>query len=126
MPFQASGKAVKKAVSACDKKKRKKRKESFANYIYKVLKQFHPDTGISSEALSFMNSFVIDIFERIAAESSRLAHNLESSTITCQEIQNAVRHLLPGELAVKAAYVGIQAVKRYTSDEYFFLKKTTV
>ncbi|GFR25669.1 hypothetical protein TNCT_100651 [Trichonephila clavata] len=117
MPPQASGKAVRKAVSAFDKKKRKKRKESFANYIYKVLKQFPPDTGISSEALSFINSFVIDIFERIAAESSRLAHNLESSTITCQEIQNAVRHLLPGELAVKAAYEGIQAVKRYTSDE---------
>ncbi|GFR10469.1 histone H2A [Trichonephila clavata] len=48
---------------------------------------------------------------------ARLAHNLESSTITCQEIQNAVRHLLPGELAVKAAYEGIQAVKRYTSDD---------
>ncbi|KAF8778970.1 Histone H2B like protein [Argiope bruennichi] len=80
MPPQASGKAVKKAgkaqkaVRAGDKKKRKKRrKESFAIYIYKVLKQVHPDTGISSKAMSIMNSFVNDIFERIAAESSRLA-----------------------------------------------------
>ncbi|ODM88738.1 putative histone H2B type 2-D, partial [Orchesella cincta] len=43
-------------------------------YIYKVLKQVHPDTGVSSKAMSIMNSFVNDIFERIAAEASRLAH----------------------------------------------------
>uniref|UniRef100_A0A1B0C9A7 Core Histone H2A/H2B/H3 domain-containing protein n=1 Tax=Lutzomyia longipalpis TaxID=7200 RepID=A0A1B0C9A7_LUTLO len=43
--------------------------ESYAIYIYKVLKQVHPDTGISSKAMSIMNSFVNDIFERIAAEA---------------------------------------------------------
>ncbi|RXG62148.1 GMP reductase 2 [Armadillidium vulgare] len=42
--------------------------------FYKVLKQVHPDTGISSKAMSIMNSFVDVIFERIAAEASRLAH----------------------------------------------------
>ena len=73
-----------------DKKKRKgKRKESYAIYIYKVivgnlslliicssqvLKQVHPDTGVSSKAMSIMNSFVNDLFERIAAEASKLAH----------------------------------------------------
>merc|ERR1711936_1416812 len=54
--------------------KGKKRKESYAIYIYKVLKQVHPDTGVSSKAMSIMNSFVNDLFERIAAEASRLAH----------------------------------------------------
>jgi histone H2B len=65
MAPQPSGKAVKKAgkaqkaVRATDKKKKKKRrKESFSIYIYKVLKQVHPDTGISSKAMSIMNSFV--------------------------------------------------------------------
>ena len=56
-----------------DKKRHKKRKESYSIYIYKVLKQVHPDTGISSKAMSIMNSFVNDIFERIAQEASRLA-----------------------------------------------------
>ncbi|CAL1282311.1 unnamed protein product [Larinioides sclopetarius] len=32
--------------------------------------------------MSIMNSFVNDIFERIAAESSRLAHYNKRSTIT--------------------------------------------
>ena len=81
MPPKTSGKAAKKsgkaakAVSKDGKKKRKgKRKESYAIYIYKVLKQVHPDTGVSSKAMSIMNSFVNDLFERIAAEASKLAH----------------------------------------------------
>jgi hypothetical protein len=50
-----------------DGKRRKKPKQSYAIYIYKVLKQVHPDTGVSSKAMSIMNSFVNDLFERIAA-----------------------------------------------------------
>merc|ERR1711887_533079 len=81
MPPKTSGKAAAKsgkatkAITKSDKKKRKgKRKESYAIYIYKVLKQVHPDTGVSSKAMSIMNSFVNDLFERIAAEASKLAH----------------------------------------------------
>jgi len=69
-----SGKAAKAAPKGEKKKKKGKRKESYAIYIYKVLKQVHPDTGVSSKAMSIMNSFVNDLFERIAAEASKLAH----------------------------------------------------
>ncbi|KAJ9594578.1 hypothetical protein L9F63_027439, partial [Diploptera punctata] len=100
-----------------DKKKKRKRKESYAIYIYKVLKQVHPDTGISSKAMSIMNSFVNDIFERIAAEASRLAHYNKRSTITSREIQTAVRLLLPGELAKHAVSEGTKAVTKYTSSK---------
>merc|ERR1712060_793510 len=93
MPPKTSGKAAAKsgnatkAISKGDKKKRKgKRKESYAIYIYKVLKQVHPDTGVSSKAMSIMNSFVNDLFERIAAEASKLAHYNKRSTITSREI----------------------------------------
>jgi len=124
MPPKTSGKAAKKsgkaqkAIAKGDKKKRnKKRKESYAIYIYKVLKQVHPDTGISSKAMSIMNSFVNDIFERIAAEASRLAHYNKRSTITSREIQTAVRLLLPGELAKHAVSEGTKAVTKYTSSK---------
>merc|ERR1712147_24753 len=93
-----SGKASKAVTKGDKKKKRGKRKESYAIYIYKVLKQVHPDTGVSSKAMSIMNSFVNDLFERIAAEASKLAHYNKRSTITSREIQTAVRLLLPGEL----------------------------
>ncbi|XP_055645511.1 uncharacterized protein LOC129782167 [Toxorhynchites rutilus septentrionalis] len=124
MAPKTSGKAAKKSgkaqksITKTDKKKKKvRRKESYAIYIYKVLKQVHPDTGISSKAMSIMNSFVNDIFERIAAESSRLAHYNKRSTITSREIQTAVRLLLPGELAKHAVSEGTKAVTKYTSSK---------
>ncbi|GBP96930.1 Histone H2A [Eumeta japonica] len=100
-----------------NEKKKHKRKESYAIYIYKVLKQVHPDTGISSKAMSIMNSFVNDIFERIAAEASRLAHYNKRSTITSREVQTSVRLLLPGELAKHAVSEGTKAVTKYTSSK---------
>merc|ERR1712042_266731 len=111
-----AGKAA-KAITKGDKKKKKKRKESYAIYIYKVLKQVHPDTGMSSKAMRIMNSFVNDIFERIAAEASRLAHYNKRSTISSRELQTAARLLLPGELAKHAVSEGTKAVTKYTSSK---------
>jgi len=111
-------KSISKAEKAPGSKTRKsKRKESYAIYIYKVLKQVHPDTGVSSKAMSIMNSFVNDIFERIASEASRLAHYNKRSTISSREIQTAVRLLLPGELAKHAVSEGTKAVTKYTSSK---------
>ncbi|XP_054479415.1 late histone H2B.L4 isoform X1 [Anoplopoma fimbria] len=109
----------KKGKSSGEKKgKRKaKRRETYAMYIYKVLKQVHPDTGISSRAMSIMNSFVNDLFERIATEASRLAQYNKRSTITSREVQTAVRLLLPGELAKHAVSEGTKAVTKYTSSK---------
>uniref|UniRef100_A0A8B9QFE0 Histone H2B n=1 Tax=Apteryx owenii TaxID=8824 RepID=A0A8B9QFE0_APTOW len=110
-------KAVTKTQKKGDKKRKKSRKESYSIYVYKVLKQVHPDTGISSKAMGIMNSFVNDIFERIAGEASRLAHYNKRSTITSREIQTAVRLLLPGELAKHAVSEGTKAVTKYTSSK---------
>ncbi|XP_020505220.1 histone H2B [Labrus bergylta] len=98
-------------------KRKAKRRETYAMYIYKVLKQVHPDTGISSRAMSIMNSFVNDLFERIATEASRLAQYNKRSTITSREVQTAVRLLLPGELAKHAVSEGTKAVTKYTSSK---------
>ena len=120
MPPKGKGaiKGEKKAAKAAGTgagKRKAKRKESYSIYIYKVLKQVHPDTGISSKAMHIMNSFVNDVFERIAAESSRLAKYNSKSTISSREIQTAVRLLLPGELAKHAVSEGTKAVTKATS-----------
>eukprot|EP01025_Chloroclados_australasicus_P030011 TRINITY_DN3001_c0_g1_i2.p4 TRINITY_DN3001_c0_g1~~TRINITY_DN3001_c0_g1_i2.p4 ORF type:complete len:121 (+),score=18.35 TRINITY_DN3001_c0_g1_i2:121-483(+) len=110
--------AKKSAVVAksSDKKIRKKsRDETFKMYIYKVLKQVHPDTGISSKAMSIMNSFINDIFDRMAGEASRLSRYNKKPTITSREIQTAVRLALPGELAKHAVSEGTKAVTKFTS-----------
>ncbi|KAK9465031.1 histone-fold-containing protein [Lipomyces arxii] len=108
--------AGKKTTAPSDKKKRvKTRKETYTSYIYKVLKQVHPDTGISNRAMSILNSFVNDIFERIATEASKLAAYNKKSTISSREIQTAVRLILPGELAKHAVSEGTKAVTKYSS-----------
>ena len=124
MPPKTSGKAAvksgkaAKAVPKGEKKKKKgKRKESYGIYIYKVLKQVHPDTGITSKAMSILNSFGNDIFGRIAAEASRLAKYNKRTTISSREIQTAVRLLLPGELSKHAISEGTKAVTKYQSSK---------
>ncbi|RRT55093.1 hypothetical protein B296_00029078 [Ensete ventricosum] len=104
--------------AAGDKKKRKKAKkggETYKIYIFKVLKQVHPDIGISSKAMSIMNSFINDIFEKLAQEASRLARYNKKPTITSREIQTSVRLVLPGELAKHAVSEGTKAVTKFTS-----------
>ena len=104
------------AKTAEGKKKRKAAKvETFKVYIYKVLKQVHPDTGVSSKAMSIMNSFISDIFDKIASEASRLARYNKKPTVTSREIQTAVRLVLPGELAKHAVSEGTKAVTKFTS-----------
>ncbi|NXF26269.1 H2B protein, partial [Rhodinocichla rosea] len=96
-------------------KRKLKRKEAFSVYIYKVLKQVHPDLAISSKAMSIMNSFVNDMLERLAAEASRLAQYGRRATLSSREVQAAARLLLPGELAKHAVSEGTKAVTKYTS-----------
>lgn len=94
-----------------------------------MLKQVHPDTGISNKAMAILNSFVNDIFERIATEASsefilyyseymlnigvaELASYSKKSTISSREIQTSVRLILPGELAKHAISEGTKSVTK--------------
>ena len=123
MPPKVSGKAAKKSGKAAKaiakgdkKKKRNKRKESYAIYIYKVLKQVHPETGISKRGMSIMNSFINDVFERICAEAGKLARYNKKKTLSSREVQTAVRLALPGELAKHAVSEGTKAVTKFSSN----------
>ena len=118
-PIASSATEKKPSSSAKDgekkKKKSKKSIETYKIYIFKVLKQVHPDTGISSKAMGIMNSFINDIFEKLAQEAARLARYNKKPTITSREIQTAVRLILPGELAKHAVSEGTKAVTKFTS-----------
>eukprot|EP01039_Chlorochromonas_danica_P001435 gene1434-1560_t len=114
-PAPSVGKKAVKTPKKAGGKKNVKRTESYASYIYKVLKQVHPNTGISKRGMSILNSFINDIFERIALESSRLSRYNKKSTLSSREIQTAVRLLLPGELAKHAVSEGTKAVTKFTS-----------
>ena len=110
-------KKEKKPKGAKGSGRKKKRTESYAIYIYKVLKQVHPDTGISTKGMSIMNSFISDIFDKIANEAGKLVRYNKKGTLTSREIQTAVRLALPGELAKHAVSEGTKAVTKYTSSK---------
>mmetsp|Transcript_24414 Transcript_24414/g.39915 ORF Transcript_24414/g.39915 Transcript_24414/m.39915 type:complete len:123 (+) Transcript_24414:55-423(+) len=111
----ASKKAAPAKKAGGTSKKSKKRVETYSSYIYKVLKQVHPDTGISKKGMSIMNSFINDIFERIATEAGKLATYNKKATLSSREIQTAVRLMLPGELAKHAVSEGTKAVTKFSS-----------
>jgi len=102
-------------AKSAGKSRKKSNHNSYKTFIYKVLKQVHPETGISSKAMSIMNSFVNDVFEKVASEAGRLARINKKHTISSREIQTAVRLLLPGELAKHAVSEGTKAVTKYNS-----------
>lgn len=109
----ASVKAQKAAL--VEKKKAKKRSETFSLYIYRVLKQVHPDTGISKRSMNVMNSFINDIFEKISGESTKLLRYSKKHTLTSKEVQTAIKLILPGELAKHAVSEGTKAVTKFSS-----------
>ena len=94
-----------------EEKEAPKRDQSYSTYIYEVLKQVHPDIGISRNGMSIMNSFINDIFERIASQAGKLVRYNKKRTLTSREIQTAVRLILPGQLAKHAVTEGTKAVK---------------
>jgi len=109
-------KKIKKIGGNNEKKnKRKSRHETFSVYIYKVLKQVHNDIGVSKKSMNIMNSFINDIFEKIALEASKLVRYNKKHTLSAREVQSAVKLLLPGELAKHAIIEGAKAVNKFVS-----------
>ena len=101
------------------KKKRRKRSsgEGYKRYVYMVLKQVHPDMGISSQAMTVLNNLMGDMFERLADEASKLKTYTGHMTLSSREIQGAVMLVLPGELGKHAIAEGAKAVTNYISHD---------
>ena len=64
------------------RKKVNKQIETYSVYIYRVLKQVHPETGISKRSMSIMNSLINDVFEKICSEASKLVNNNKKHTLS--------------------------------------------
>ncbi|KDP43947.1 hypothetical protein JCGZ_05414 [Jatropha curcas] len=102
------------------KKKRKGRgvgreREGYKRYVFKVLKQVHPELKISSMAMSIINNLMKDMFERIVYEAAKLSDYIHRTTLSSREIQDAVKLVLPGELGRHAIAEGSKAVTNYMS-----------
>ena len=97
--------------------RRKKPDHSSLNiWIYKVLKQIHPDIGISKQGMLVINSFILDVFDRLAIEASNAVKYTKKNTMDARAIECAVRLCLPGEFAKHAQRDARAALNRYCSN----------
>jgi len=95
------------------KARRKKGEPTYGSYVYKVLKQTHPDIGISSKAVLQMNSIIAEILERFSHKSAEVAHCTKKSTLGSRHVQTAVPLLMGDELSKHAVSEATKAVTRY-------------
>ena len=101
-----------KKVAKKGGKRHRKGKRTFKVYIYRALKQVNKDLTLSGKTMKIMNSFVNDMFDRIATEASALARANKKRTLGSREVQTAVRLTLPAELAKHAMAEGTKAVAK--------------
>ena len=93
--------------------KRRRPVQSYNGYIFKVMKQVHPETRISKKGIAIINNFVTDTFEKIATEASKLCRIHGNATMASRDVQSAIRLVLPGELAKHAVSEGTKAMTKF-------------
>ncbi|XP_014205189.1 histone H2B-like [Copidosoma floridanum] len=95
-------------------KKAKGVETSYVVPIYRVLRQIYNDQTISKRAMDVVNTFMNDIFERIAREAAILVKYNKHKTMTPLDIESATKLVLGGgELTKHAVHVGSSAVVRF-------------
>ncbi|KAL2530661.1 Histone H2B [Forsythia ovata] len=99
-------------ATAGDKKKKRVKKsvETYKIYIFKVLKQVHPDIGISSKAMGIMNSFINDIFfwlEEVNSDYCQIDALLDNNLCMLQRVmkeKNALAERLKSAEAARKRF----------------------
>jgi len=97
------------------KKGGRKPRRTWNVYVSRSLKEIDSTLSLSSKTVKILNSFVSDMFERIATEAATLVRVNKKRTLGSREVQTAVRLVLPAELAKHAMAEGTKAVAKATA-----------
>ena len=116
-PFKETAKKNSKKKSTGEKRRKTKRRVSYASQILAVLKNVHPSTEVSEPSMDLINSFVHDLFEKIAREAIKVPFYTKRSFITAREIQSAVQLVLPNDMGKHTVSEGNNAVLQYTNSK---------
>jgi histone H2B len=112
MPGKKQEKASKKKATGVKKHKASK---SFALYIFKIIKQVSQGKmTISARGMGVLDSFVRDMFARVATEASTIVDKSQKKPVLkVKDCVTACRLAFPGELGRNAAIEGAKAVAKY-------------
>lgn len=99
------------------KSRRRRRHESDARYVYKVLQQVRHECGMTEKGMQVMCDFVGGVRGRILVKANELATQCERKTLKEQDIRAATILVLPGQLGTHAVKEGEWACKKYRNNE---------
>jgi len=89
----------------------------FNTFIYKVLKQVHPDIGMTGDSVVAFDSMIRIVMRKLMHAVNILKLGTRSKTISSRDIQSAVRLVFPGEIAKHAVSEGTKAVTKYNASK---------
>lgn len=109
-------------------KRRRRRVKTLKTYIYKVLKQIIPlgstdALGMSSQAMTAMNSLMSDLMADLAREGIALAKHNKKITVSEQCIKTAIRLHFQNELAKHGVAEASKAMKKVQERESGSVRK---
>ena len=110
-----SATVISKKVDTAAKKKAKNTHLSYGRYINQLLKNSHPEMGVTKNGMKVLNSFVCDIADRIANEAGVLTRYHKTMTLSSFHVMGAVKLVLPPEIAQNAIEEGQRAYKAITA-----------
>lgn len=89
---------------------------NFSTYIYRVLKQVHPEQGLSGDGLVMINKIVRILLFRSMKSVNRVMVSTGTKTVSSREVQTSVRLLFPDELAKHGVSQGTRSVTKYNAE----------
>jgi len=92
----------------------KKDTTKLSTYTYKVLKQVHPDHGMSSKGMKAFEGVIQTYLSRLTGEATMACKQRKAKTLTERDVKAAVQLFLPGQLAKHAVSEGTKALTKYT------------
>ncbi|VDO67281.1 unnamed protein product [Heligmosomoides polygyrus] len=107
--------ATRKEAAPADRKRSRRRRSSYAIYIYRLLKGLYQDAGIKASSMRILDDFVGDIVERLSMEAARLARYDNRSTITPRDVLSASRLILPPELGKFANSEALRNINKFNA-----------
>nr|CAA09733.1 histone H2B [Trypanosoma brucei] len=110
--------ATPKSTPAKTRKEAKKTRRHQATwnvYVSRSLRSINSQMSMTSRTMKIVNSFVNDLFERIAAEAATIVRVNRKRTLGARELQTAVRLVLPADLAKTRWQRGTKAVSHASS-----------
>ena len=94
-----------------------KNEDNLQIYIYRLLKQVHPEVGISRASMAVVNKMILEVYKKLATNASEMSHSIKAKGLSAKDVQSAVKLTIPGELQKHCLTEVARAVATYDNSK---------